>query len=832
MQTSSSLSPHNTPPLDDNEFTRQQHKPRLSGLTQAGQEVAEIPVPINYDIIRLFSEGLYRSPHKAIEELVSNGYDAGARRVHVLLPEQPENKTDHLAPLWVIDDGHGMDVEGFRQLWRVAESNKTGPEPNGRAPIGQFGIGKLAAYVLAWKLTHLSCVSGKLRLTAMDFHDVTGRQNDVDAAPVRISLREVDEKTAKTYLAEIEQRAPEAWALMFDEKTRASTWTAAALSDFKDLYNQLSTGRLRWVLSTGLPLYSDFKISLNGVPVMSSKENLEEIKKIDIHKTLDGIGEIKGTARIHEKPLTTGKSEQLGRSHGFFIRVRGRVINLEDELFGVQQPNHAAWSRFALEVSADGLRDHLLSSREGVRDSGQIQEFRAYLLQVFNQCRTAYNEWDRKTNASLDMAALLSDSPSFHVTEPLFRSVRNTMEAGSDSFYIATPQDVEEEGRFEWLATYEDEISEKPFDKTEFVKHGPNAPALRYDPVTRNLIVNSNHPFIDKLTGGDKNRNPAELFASAEVLLEGQLQESGIESAAISSFLKERDRVLRLAAGDAPPTAAEVLRLLEVANRDRNALERATGAVFQILGFAYERKGGALPGPDGVLYAHLGRQRDTLADYKLVYDAKQTNHPSVPADKINLSSLEDFRKNADAHYGFFIATAYHAETDEAGKLNRQILSYDDCLLTLLKLEHLVRLVQLHYRHGVTLTKLRELFETAHTVPQVNKWMDALEAELREQGEVPLSVLLQGLEEEKSDPKATPNIVAVRAKNPALKRFEPERLVARLKAVESIIGTRWIEVDTSGIVLLHQSAEQLLAELERHTNEPPYITPEESPETTP
>ena len=133
----------------------------ISELKEAGQEVENIPVPINYDIIRLFSEGLYRSPHKAIEELVTNGYDAEATRVHILLPEQSENNTAIDDSLWVIDNGHGMDVEGFHQLWRVAESNKVQVQTlaNGRAPIGQFGIGKLAAYVLAWKLTHLSCVN-------------------------------------------------------------------------------------------------------------------------------------------------------------------------------------------------------------------------------------------------------------------------------------------------------------------------------------------------------------------------------------------------------------------------------------------------------------------------------------------------------------------------------------------------------------------------------------------------------------------------------------------------------------------------------------------------
>jgi len=788
----------------------------IAELADAGQEIGKIPVSISSDIIRLFSEGLYRSPHKAIEELVSNAYDADAKQVHILLPEQSEDKENHLAPLWVIDDGHGMNASGFHQLWRVADSNKNKivPSPNRRAPIGQFGIGKLAAYVLAWKLMHLSRVGDKFLLTVMNFHDVTKRQHEV-VDDVKISLREIDESIARNHLAEIELRDPHAWELMFDEKKPSPTWTAAALSDFKDLYNKLSSGTLRWVLSTGLPLHSDFMISINGNRVTSSKENLAEIKKIDFCQNLSGIGEVRGTARIHEKQLTTGKSDQVGRSHGFFVRVRNRVINLEDELFGIQQPNHAAWSRFALEVNAEGLRDHLLSSREGVRDSEHIHEFRDYLLKKFNECRAAFDEWNRKENDQLDIASLLSDHPSFHVIEPLLRSVRDTVKVGSESFYIGIPQEVEKENQSQWLTTYESEATEKPFGKTEFVKHGPNAPALRYDPATRNLLVNSDHPFVDKLTNGDKYRNPAKLFASSEVLLEGQLQDQGVDRTLIADFLRDRDRVLRLMAGDAPPTAKEVLRQLEIANQNHAALEQAVGAAFQILGFEYGRKGGYASGPDGVLYARLGRHKEALADYKLVYDAKQTNQPSVSADKINLSGLENFRKQNDADFGFFIAAAYKAEEKNDGVLNKQMNLEVGRYLTLLKVDHLKHIVQLHFRHGVTLTELRLLFENSRTVLQVNHCLKSLEIRLVKEGEIPIHILLEGLEQEKKDPKAIPNIIAVRAKVPELGRFEPERLTARLRAVENIVGSRWIEVETSGDVRLHQTAEQILAALEQN-----------------
>ena len=193
----------------------------VSDLANPGNTIEDIPVRISYEIIQLFSEGLYQSPNKAIEELVSNSYDANARRVHILLPEASRNGSRIDAPLWVIDDGHGMDEEGFRRLWRIAHSDKSGSAtPQGRAPIGQFGIGKLAAYVLATQLTHISRVNDRLLMTSMDFNKVTGHQFD-NSQPVPVSLHQVDEKTAKDHLAEIEHRDPVAWRLMFGDTRRA-----------------------------------------------------------------------------------------------------------------------------------------------------------------------------------------------------------------------------------------------------------------------------------------------------------------------------------------------------------------------------------------------------------------------------------------------------------------------------------------------------------------------------------------------------------------------------------------------------------------------------------
>jgi hypothetical protein len=260
--------------------------------------------------------------------------------------------------------------------------------------------------------------------------------------------------------------------------------------------------------------------------------------------------------------------------------------------------------------------------------------------------------------------------------------------------------------------------------------------------------------------------------------------------------------------------------LLSVANRNETALERAIGAAFQVLGFEYERRGGNAEGSDGVLYARLGRGSDLLADYKVVYDAKQTNGPSVPAAKINPSSLEDFRVAEDAQFAFFLANEYAAEMDPKGKLNRVVAAATSGAgakpVTLLRIRDLRRIVELHYRYGVPLTRLRSLFEVAHTVPQVQQWVDGLEQELTTlEPQVSLQRLLAGIEETKSDEKARPNVYTVRVSDVELKQFTPERLIAALEAVETIIGRRWLEVESSGEVLLHHTASQIVAEVERH-----------------
>jgi len=85
-------------------------------LYRTGNQISSIDVRISYRIIQLFSEGLYSSANKAIEELVSNSFDAGATNVHAIV--SPDLLAAD-ASIAVIDDGIGMDEAGLKEHWLI-----------------------------------------------------------------------------------------------------------------------------------------------------------------------------------------------------------------------------------------------------------------------------------------------------------------------------------------------------------------------------------------------------------------------------------------------------------------------------------------------------------------------------------------------------------------------------------------------------------------------------------------------------------------------------------------------------------------------------------------
>ena len=198
----------------------------------------------------------------------------------------------------------------------------------------------------------------------------------------------------------------------------AKTWTLVVLEDLKDKAQQLTTGRLRWVLESAMPLSSDFALYCNGERVESSKDHYEKVVKFNVgdldgERLKDLQNETQETWTAIEGGLTSksfpsgvtgevfvtkkslyaegGKSEDLGRSHGFFVRVHNRLINETDPLFGARPLSFTTWYRFAAIVEASDLNAFVTASRDDVAQSQVKAILRALLIQLFNQARDRFN---------------------------------------------------------------------------------------------------------------------------------------------------------------------------------------------------------------------------------------------------------------------------------------------------------------------------------------------------------------------------------------------------------------------------------------------------------
>src|SRR3979409_1076869 len=88
-----------------------------------GTPTDKIDVLLSYKIVELFSEGLYASPNKAIEELVANAFDAGAQDVQVQISD---NLSEQHATIVVIDDGEGMNASELKQHWLIGSDSADG----------------------------------------------------------------------------------------------------------------------------------------------------------------------------------------------------------------------------------------------------------------------------------------------------------------------------------------------------------------------------------------------------------------------------------------------------------------------------------------------------------------------------------------------------------------------------------------------------------------------------------------------------------------------------------------------------------------------------------
>lgn len=764
----------------------------VADFINAGEEAARVAVEISYGIIERFSEGLYSSPNKTFEELVTNSYDAGAERVWVYLPV---DLTAERASLVVLDDGQSMDLQGLQDLWRIGESKKRAersPPPGRDRPVGKFGIGKLATYVLAEELTYITHRDGEYLAITMDYGRVSSESREllsgVDLSLQVVRLDRVGALTAVRAALVGAAKSDAVQQVLDDDEP--PHWTAAVLSRLKPKAAEIKQGMLRWVLRTALPLNPSFQLTYNDELLESSKAagekhwtytiGLNEGELPTAHDKpwhgatattikdsegndrpailLPSAGPIWGTADLFEDALERGKSEDLGRSHGYFVRVRGRLINLNAADFSVgPELRHGTLTRFRMEVNADGLDEQVASARESLKESRQLDELKEYMLAVFNRARAVLTEKDAEDHMPLlANGGRLSDPSPALSQGPLRRMVARAV-AGDRFVQTAlslSDEDLEVAG--EVLEAGEDFIESITLDDL-----GMDKRLVALDPHKRSAVVNQAHPFIGNYLEGKGIVEALKLMALTELLTEAYLLDEEVLPDVVRRVMMRREAFLRALAHRHPRSAHVIAQALREASNDENRLEDAVGDALDLLGYEVLRIGGSTHGTDGVATARLGRREAGHESYALTYDAKSSGKEAIsliqtmepPADAPSDSGVSPVRKAARIRadtartsilrvhreratetyrlevvpqFTLVVAPGFQGEDDEEAHIH-EVCRNDG--ITALTVNDLATLVELFSLQGLTPFDLRSLFE-CHGPSETREWIEAQKAESR------------------------------------------------------------------------------------------------------
>lgn len=609
--------------------------PVAAAVEALGVAQEQITVQVSYEVINLLSAQLYSSPLKAIEELVVNTWDADATECRLAIPS-PEALAagDPNLFIAVFDNGHGMTVDELRDLWHVGVSHKRTDawrERAKRSQIGKFGIGKLATHAICRRVTYLTRVPDGVRGISLDFAQFSAATNaDGQVEPVYLQMLNFGDGAA---LGEDPKFRDVTKALQITPAElladQSQTWTLVILEELKPKASEIRLGRLGWVLRTAMPLAADFQLFLNGIPIESAKwdypwlvhfsvvelepARLARLREAPNAEAWEIVGDalvsptfpsgVRGRAGVAMRSLyaEASKSADLGRSHGFFIRVRGRLVNEADPLFGAKPRSFQTWNRFYAVVDADDLDLHVTAPRDDIEQSAAKEKLRLLLLEMFNQGRDAaraeierrLEEEKRKREGQRNyVTPRLVERP---VADALVIHREDWNEPADWEYMRADASEEQVQALVDDL--YRDDAARRQYTY-RYAGGGEANRFVEFVPGESVFYLNEDHELVAEFGDKAESRRLLEILATSEALLEVYLRELRVDAFVISQLLDKRDELLRSLATDELYSLTAIAQTLRRSKDDKDDLEVAIVAAIRALGFVTRQISGAGE-PDG-----------------------------------------------------------------------------------------------------------------------------------------------------------------------------------------------------------------------------------------
>ena len=433
-----------------------------------------------------------------------------------------------------------------------------------------------------------------------------------------------------------------------------------------------------------MPLKTEFKLYLNGDQVESSKEDYKEIVSFKLaelpQSRLDELqketGEkwrvendalksssfesgISGQVVVTEQKLV-GKSDDIGRSHGFFVRAVNRLINYDDPLFGLTALQFGVFNRFRADIYVDDLNKVLKASRETIEESKLKDRFQKLLRIVWREAEQRYNKYQREQEGEgSQREGKKNFVPQLLVEQPIADALTTQRykpggaEADDSWFYFDKPQEAEAALLAQKYYTEERKLYKHEYRSLhDYRSLGETARLVKFEPSTSTFLLNENHELVQEYRSDDRAKSLLEDVATAEALLEVYLYEAEVPDETIGEVLERRDKLLRSLAKDRSFSLETISRTLRDVTADEHELEISLVVVARALGFVANQISGPKE-PDGIA---------KFTDYPegtktIILEAKSsTKVPSLAA--IDFAGLDEHRKRHNADGCLLVAPSY------------------------------------------------------------------------------------------------------------------------------------------------------------------------------
>lgn len=362
-------------------------------------KTGKLPFKVHKDVVSHLSIGLYRNFARAVKELLSNSYDAGAKEVKIRLDLDKDK-------IIVRDDGRGMDEADVANKFLnigvpTPLTEKT--DELGRKRIGTFGIGCLSVFPYCKTVRVISKKRGadqiiEVIIPAERFFkdgsfEITPSRKFV---PFKIYKSDLPSGKGETIII-LEDIKPH---MIAELKEKEKEYTRKSSIDQFAGYH-----KFKWTLSQYIPVQfpparedlRDFFGDSRRVPMRVWLDGDELFRNVpEKAEILDQGEETFGNVRLRYVIMTPMEPVKPGELKGFQIRLRDVAIGLPTDFNIIsltgKVPGKLNWICGEVHILA-GLDSAIMIDRDSFSFTQDVAEMQSFFRKKLRKWNDTLEKW-------------------------------------------------------------------------------------------------------------------------------------------------------------------------------------------------------------------------------------------------------------------------------------------------------------------------------------------------------------------------------------------------------------------------------------------------------